>query len=39
MANDMTREFGLHIFDFGAESAVAIQPRATPWVSELIDTP
>jgi len=30
------RDSDLHNFDSGAESAAALQPRATPWVSELI---
>ncbi len=29
----------LHNFDSGAESAAALQPRATPWVSESIGAP
>src|SRR5580700_1027806 len=29
----------LHNSDSGAESAAALQPRATPWVSELIGAP
>src|SRR5882762_10378196 len=29
----------LHIFDSGAESAAALKPRATPWVSESIGAP
>jgi len=29
----------LHNFDSGAESAGALQPRATPWVSESIGPP
>ena len=28
-----------HSFDSGAESAAALQPRATPWVSESIGVP
>src|SRR6267143_4313963 len=29
----------LHNFDSGAESAAALQPRASPWVSESIGPP
>src|SRR6266403_2488584 len=29
----------LHNFNSGAESAAALQPRATPWVSESIGPP
>jgi len=29
----------LHNFDSGAESAAALQPRATPWVSGSIGAP
>src|ERR1700704_1208130 len=29
----------LHDFDSGAESAAALQPRATPWFSESIGAP
>ncbi len=29
----------LHILDFGSESAAAIQPRSTPWVSESTGAP
>src|SRR6266404_433389 len=29
----------LHNFDSGAESATALQPRATAWVSDLIGPP